>query len=360
MKAAVAARCDAVRARSASPSRPVCIRSTIPPSIAKGASTSPTAAPRGQQSPVSIFRVVAGRRRASRSSPASSTPRRWSSGRTGCSTCRAASTASVYRVFEDGRHEVIASDLGLACGLAFAPDGTLLVGDRSGTIFHIDGKGRTETLASLPASVAAFHLAMGPDDALYVTGPTLATLRSASTASTLDGHVRSAGPHLRPAAGSGLRRQRRPARRRSAGRRERHLPPAGWWREGTGRLGRAPGRTGLRRGRPPRGRLERQRLGVQRLNRPSPPCLRNAFPAPCFRALITARESTVRAKAHRRAPAAWRGCACAQARPRCRRSDHAGDRRRHRRRDFRRDRDRGRRPGRAPTARSSATARVRR
>jgi sugar lactone lactonase YvrE len=82
---------------------------------------------------------------------------------------------TVYRVFEDGRTEVVASDLGLACGLAFAPDGTLLVGDRSGTIFQIDAKGRTQTLASLPASVAAFHLAMGPDGWLYVTGPTLGT-----------------------------------------------------------------------------------------------------------------------------------------------------------------------------------------
>lgn len=82
---------------------------------------------------------------------------------------------TVYRVMDDGRTEVVASDLGLACGLAFAPDGTLFVGDRSGTIFHIDGKGRTETLATLPASVAAFHLAMGPDDWLYVTGPTLGT-----------------------------------------------------------------------------------------------------------------------------------------------------------------------------------------
>ena len=82
---------------------------------------------------------------------------------------------TVYRTMEDGRTEVVASDLGLACGLAFAPDGTLFVGDRSGTIFHIDSKGRTETLATLPASVAAFHLAMGPDDGLYVTGPTLAT-----------------------------------------------------------------------------------------------------------------------------------------------------------------------------------------
>lgn len=82
---------------------------------------------------------------------------------------------TVYRVAEDGRTEVMASDLGLACGLAFAPDGTLLVGDRSGTLFHIDAKGRTATLANLPASVAAFHLAMGPDGFLYVTGPTLAT-----------------------------------------------------------------------------------------------------------------------------------------------------------------------------------------
>jgi sugar lactone lactonase YvrE len=69
----------------------------------------------------------------------------------------------------------MASDLGLACGLAFAPDGTLFVGDRSGTVFHIDEKGRTGTLAALPASVAAFHLAMGPDGWLYVTGPTLGT-----------------------------------------------------------------------------------------------------------------------------------------------------------------------------------------
>src|SRR2546428_434286 len=61
----------------------------------------------------------------------------------------------------------------VACGLAFADDGTLFVGDRSGTIFRVDAAGRAMTFASLPASVAAFHLAMGPDGALYVTGPTL-------------------------------------------------------------------------------------------------------------------------------------------------------------------------------------------
>src|SRR4029077_12318887 len=35
--------------------------------------------------------------------------------------------------------------------------------------------GRAKTFASLPASVAAFHLAVGPDRALYVSGPTLSS-----------------------------------------------------------------------------------------------------------------------------------------------------------------------------------------
>jgi sugar lactone lactonase YvrE len=81
----------------------------------------------------------------------------------------------VYRVFDDGKFEVMASDLGVACGLAFAPDGALFVGDRSGTVFRIDRGGRTETFATVPASVAAFHLAMSPDGFLYVSAPTLAS-----------------------------------------------------------------------------------------------------------------------------------------------------------------------------------------
>ena len=74
----------------------------------------------------------------------------------------------VYRVFDDGRYEVMASDLGVACGLAFGADGSLYVGDRSrAAIFRIDRNGRTETFATIPSSIAAFHLAMSPDgDAL--------------------------------------------------------------------------------------------------------------------------------------------------------------------------------------------------
>jgi sugar lactone lactonase YvrE len=81
----------------------------------------------------------------------------------------------VYRVFDDGRYEVAASDLGVACGLAFDAEGALYVGDRSGTVFRIDKRGKTEPFASVPASVAAFHLAMSPDGNLYVSAPTLAS-----------------------------------------------------------------------------------------------------------------------------------------------------------------------------------------
>jgi len=85
-------------------------------------------------------------------------------------------TGTIYRIAPDGTPEPAASELGVACGLAFAPDGSFFVGDRTGTIHRVvDGGARVETFASLPPSVAAFHLAMGPDEKLYVTAPTLST-----------------------------------------------------------------------------------------------------------------------------------------------------------------------------------------
>jgi sugar lactone lactonase YvrE len=128
--------------------------------------------PRGQDAPVSVFRIAGGgAREPFVSGIVNVTSLQF--GPDGLLYVSSRFDGTVYRVFHDGRHEVAASELGLACGLAFAPDGTLLVGDRSGTIFHVDEKGRSRSLVSLPSSVAAFHLAMGPDDALYVTGPTL-------------------------------------------------------------------------------------------------------------------------------------------------------------------------------------------
>jgi outer membrane protein assembly factor BamB len=85
---------------------------------------------------------------------------------------------TVYRVHADGTFDTFATDLGVACGLAFAPDGTLFVGDRSGTVFKVDRQGKAIAFASVPSSVAAFHLAIGPDGAVYLTAPTLSTYDS--------------------------------------------------------------------------------------------------------------------------------------------------------------------------------------
>jgi sugar lactone lactonase YvrE len=71
--------------------------------------------------------------------------------------------------------EVYASDLGVPTGLAFDAEGRLFVGDRSGSILTVTPDRHVETFATLPASVAAFHLAFGPDGCLYVTAPTLST-----------------------------------------------------------------------------------------------------------------------------------------------------------------------------------------
>ena len=82
---------------------------------------------------------------------------------------------AVYRIGADGSFEMVAADLGVACGLAYGADGSLYVGDRSGTIFRVSSTGHTTAFATLPPSVAAFHLAVGPDACLYVTAPTLAS-----------------------------------------------------------------------------------------------------------------------------------------------------------------------------------------
>jgi hypothetical protein len=81
----------------------------------------------------------------------------------------------VYRLTDDDRAELFATDLGTATGLAFGSDGSLFVGDRGGMIFRVSPDREVSPYASIPPSIAAFHLAMGPDDTLYVSAPTLAT-----------------------------------------------------------------------------------------------------------------------------------------------------------------------------------------
>ncbi len=129
---------------------------------------------RGQQVPVSIFCVRPNGTRETFSSGIIN-PTSLAFGPDGRLYVSSRFEGTVYRVNGDGSFEAFATDLGVACGLAFRRDGTLLVGDRSGTIFQVNRDGQAETVASLPASVAAFHIAMGPDEAAYITAPTLSS-----------------------------------------------------------------------------------------------------------------------------------------------------------------------------------------
>lgn len=129
---------------------------------------------RGQQAPVSIFIV---RPNGTREPFVTDVPNPTSLAfdREGRLYVSSRFDGSVYRIEADGRPTLYANELGVACGLAFGPDGALYVGDRSGSILRVESNGRARAFASLPSSVAAFHLAFGPDDHLYVTGPTLST-----------------------------------------------------------------------------------------------------------------------------------------------------------------------------------------
>jgi sugar lactone lactonase YvrE len=81
----------------------------------------------------------------------------------------------VYAVGRDGSATVFATRLGVATGIAFDDENRMYVGDRSGTIFRVREFGAPETFALIEPSVAAFHIAFGPDGRLYVTAPGLAS-----------------------------------------------------------------------------------------------------------------------------------------------------------------------------------------
>jgi sugar lactone lactonase YvrE len=78
----------------------------------------------------------------------------------------------VYQITPNGNMSVFVEGMGVATGLAFDGVGNLYVGDRSGTIFKISPTRQIFVFATLEPSIAAYHLAFGPDGYLYVTGPT--------------------------------------------------------------------------------------------------------------------------------------------------------------------------------------------
>lgn len=141
---------------------------------------------RGQQAPISLFVV---RRDGTREPFAADVPNPTSMAFDAGGILYVSSRfdGSIHRITPGGEVSIYASDLGVACGIAFGPDGALYVGDRSGSILRVS-EGRAVQVASIPPSVAAFHLAFGPDGRLYVAAPTLAA-RDPVYRVSLDGAV---------------------------------------------------------------------------------------------------------------------------------------------------------------------------
>jgi sugar lactone lactonase YvrE len=129
---------------------------------------------RGTKAPVSIFRVAKDGTREPVAVEVAN-PTSLALGPDGAMYVSSRFEGNVYRLTHDDRVEAYATELGVPTGLAFDRDGALFVGDRSGSVFRVGPDRRVETFASLPASVAAFHLTIGPDGSLYVTAPTLAS-----------------------------------------------------------------------------------------------------------------------------------------------------------------------------------------
>ena len=129
---------------------------------------------RGQQMPVSIFRINASGELDAFSGDVTN-PTGIAFDPSGQMFVSSRLDGTVYRMSSFGEPVAFAKNLGVATGLAFDREGRLYVGDRTGTIYRVNGIGEERPFAQLEPSVSAYHLAFGPDDALYVTGPTVSS-----------------------------------------------------------------------------------------------------------------------------------------------------------------------------------------
>ncbi len=79
----------------------------------------------------------------------------------------------VIQINNDSETVPLATDLGVATGIAFDADENMYIGDRSGTVYKITGLDDALEWANVEPSVSAFHMAFGLDGCLYVAAPGL-------------------------------------------------------------------------------------------------------------------------------------------------------------------------------------------
>jgi sugar lactone lactonase YvrE len=129
---------------------------------------------RGQQMPVSIFRIDSSGEIDAYSGDVTN-PTGIAFDKSGQMFVTSRMDGIVYRVTPFKEAVAFAKNLGVATGIAFDRAGRMYVGDRTGTIYRVNGIGEEQAWAQLEPSVSAYHLAFGPDDRLYVTGPTVSS-----------------------------------------------------------------------------------------------------------------------------------------------------------------------------------------
>lgn len=132
---------------------------------------------RGQQLPVSIFRIDTNGELTDFSGEITN-PTGIAFDKTGQMFVTSRMDGTVFRITPFKEAVAFARNLGVATGMAFDKAGRMYVGDRTGTIYRVNGIGEETAWAKLEPSVSAYHLAFGPDDALYVTGPTVSSYES--------------------------------------------------------------------------------------------------------------------------------------------------------------------------------------
>jgi sugar lactone lactonase YvrE len=132
---------------------------------------------RGQQFPVTLFRIDTNGEMSDFSGDITN-PTGIAFDKSGQMFVTSRLDGNVYRITPFKEAVAFAKNLGVATGLAFDREGNMYVGDRTGTIYRVNGIGEEKPWAQLEQSVSAYHLAFGPDDALYVTGPTVSSFES--------------------------------------------------------------------------------------------------------------------------------------------------------------------------------------